>query len=144
MNIVAAQSGDLNTIVALLHSVDLPTADLTPDRLKHLCVARENNQVIGLVGLEICGQDALLRSLVVVQAHRGQRLGEALVAAIEELARREGVGALALLTTTAVPFFTRLGYRAIDHSSAPVGLQTTAEFARLCHSHAYVRPRQPA
>jgi amino-acid N-acetyltransferase len=59
------------------------------------------------VGLEPCGQDALLRSLVVAPDERAHGLGTSLVEHAEQEARKRGLRALYLLTTTAEGFFSR-------------------------------------
>lgn len=136
MNIAAADPADLGPILALLRSADLPVADITPALLAGFVVARDGADVVGLCGVEAHARAGLLRSLAVAPAQRGQRLGEALVAAAEAHARNGGVDSLTLLTTTAQSFFERLGYRRIDRADAPPALQATAEFARLCPSSA--------
>lgn len=84
------------------------------------------------MGLELLGQEALLRSLVVEASHRGTGGGRTLVAAAEEHARAEGVRSVYLLTTTAAPFFERLGYSRVDRACAPATIQATREFISLC------------
>jgi amino-acid N-acetyltransferase len=88
------------------------------------------------VGLELHGDVALLRSLVVEPAHRGSGDGVALVAAAEEHARHHGVRQIYLLTTTAAPFFARLGWRDADRDGAPDAIRRTREFSGLCPSTA--------
>jgi amino-acid N-acetyltransferase len=136
MNIAAANLADLNAIIGLLRNADLPVADITPAHLASFLVARNGDGIVGVIGLEVHAQDGLLRSLVVAPSHRGQRLGETLVTAIETTARQHGIDSLTLLTTTAAPFFTRLGYRTIERNAAPTSLHATAEFARLCPASA--------
>jgi amino-acid N-acetyltransferase len=85
-----------------------------------------------LIGLEIYGQAALLRSLVVDPTLRSTGLGSALVQHAEQHAAERGVQALYLLTTTAEPFFERLGYKRLDRREAPPSIQSSREFADLC------------
>jgi amino-acid N-acetyltransferase len=86
----------------------------------------------GLVGLELYGTDALLRSLVVGENARGNGLGSTLVGHAERYAVTKGVRSVYLLTTTAEAFFKRLGYERIDRSQAPPSIKETREFASLC------------
>ena len=86
----------------------------------------------GLVGLELFGDVALLRSLVVVPAARSSGMGTALVRYAENYARSQGVRTLYLLTTTAEGFFARLGYSHAARDAAPPAIRSTREFAGLC------------
>jgi amino-acid N-acetyltransferase len=86
------------------------------------------------VGLEIYGDVALLRSLVVSAAARTQGLGSALVLHAEEYAASHQVRSLYLLTTTAAGYFEHRGYRRSDRSEAPPSIQSTREFSSLCPS----------
>ncbi len=87
---------------------------------------------VGLVGVEMCGDCALLRSLVVTESARSTGLGRALVARAEEHARSSGALSLYLLTTTAESFFHHLGYLTAPRDSAPLTIRNSREFADLC------------
>lgn len=123
---------DLASIVALLSQSGLPTADLDHARLRDFIVAHDAGEVIGVVGLERQGEQALLRSLAVAPGWRGQGLGRALVEAIEARAARLGVRSLTLLTQTAAPFFAARGYSPIPRAQAPAAVQASTEFMSLC------------
>jgi N-acetylglutamate synthase-like GNAT family acetyltransferase len=119
-------------VAALLDAADLPSADLTDAHMEHFFFCGPAAAPIALVGVELCGRSALLRSLVVLPEHRSAGLGAALVEHAEAYARSQGVGAVYLLTTTAQPFFQRRGYAAADRASAPVEIAATREFAAIC------------
>jgi amino-acid N-acetyltransferase len=102
--------------------------------LEHFFFTGSDGAPSALVGLEIYGEAALLRSLVVSAAARTQGLGSALVRHAEEYAAAHQVRALYLLTSTAEAYFERRGYRRIDRSEAPPSIQSTREFASLCPS----------
>ena len=89
-----------------------------------------------MVGLEIYGTVALLRSLAVAPDGQGRGLGAALLAHAERAARQRGITALYLLTTTAEAFFARRGYVRLPRQAAPPVLRQTAEFAALCPASA--------
>jgi amino-acid N-acetyltransferase len=116
----------------LLAAADLPIADLSDEQLKEFFFCGPGAAPSALVGLEIYGTAALLRSLVVDSSLRSTGLGSALVRRAELHAAERGVRALYLLTTTAEPFFERLGYRRVDRRDAPLSIQSTREFADLC------------
>jgi amino-acid N-acetyltransferase len=120
------------SVVALLEAEGLPASDLTETHLEHFFFTGTDDAPSALVGLEIYGEAALLRSLVVSAAARTKGLGSALVLHAEEYAAAHQVRALYLLTTTAEPYFEHRGYRRIDRSQAPPSIQSTREFASLC------------
>jgi len=122
----------LATVAPLLLAANLPTVDLTPAHLEHFFTTGPQATPTGLVGLEIYGPNALLRSLVVDPSARAQGLGSALVAHIEQYARERDVRSIYLLTTTAEAFFERQGYRSVDRELAPPAIRATPEFAGLC------------
>lgn len=118
--------------VALLESADLPTVDLTDEHMKQFFYCGPPAEPTALVGVELCGSDALLRSLVVRPGHRSQGLAAALVRHVEHFARENGAAAMYLLTTTAGDFFRRCGYVEADRRTAPAGIRATREFAGIC------------
>jgi len=127
---------DHPAVRALLAAAGLPVADLTAARLDGFWGCGESPDLTGVVGLEIYGTVALLRSLAVAPAWRGRGLGAALLAHAERAARRRGIAALYLLTTTAEAFFTRRGYVRLPREAAPPVLRQTPEFAALCPASA--------
>ena len=116
----------------LLAAANLPSADLSDEQLTEFFFCGPAAMPSALIGLEIYGRTALLRSLVVNAGHRSAGLGSALVRRAEQHAVANGVRALYLLTSTAEPFFERCGFRRIDRREAPPSIQSTREFADLC------------
>jgi amino-acid N-acetyltransferase len=123
---------DLEVAVRILEAAKLPTEDLTASHVEHFSFAGPASQPTGLVGLEIFGDVALLRSLVVVPGRRGQGDGQQLLAHAENQARSSGVRALYLLTTTAETFFARHGFTRLTRDDAPAAIRATREFAGIC------------
>ena len=122
----------LSAAVALLRSAELPIEDLTDAHLQHFFMASSPDSVVGLVGLELHGRDALLRSLVVDPNARTKGIGCQLVEHAERYARARGVGSIYLLTTTAEKFFAQRGYARVERSTAPDSIRTTREFSSIC------------
>lgn len=120
------------TAVALLQAQGLPFSDITDEHLEHFFFMGSDGAPTGLVGIEIYGIDALLRSLVVAENARTQGIGSALVQHAEDYATSRQVSAMYLLTTTAESFFQRRGYQRVDRTQAPPAIQFTPEFASLC------------
>lgn len=126
------RSPSLEAAAALLASAGLPSTDLTDALMEHFFFLGPPAAPEGLVGLEFCGPDALLRSLVIVPQRRSTGLGWALVGHAEAHARARGARAVYCLTTTAEAFFRRLGYVVADRDSAPAAIRSTREFSDIC------------
>jgi protein-tyrosine-phosphatase/N-acetylglutamate synthase-like GNAT family acetyltransferase len=121
---------------ALLEANGLPVLDLDRARLPDFIVARDGGQLVGCVAVERLGTEGLIRSLAVSEGRRGQGIGARLVEEAEALARRGGIGALYLLTTTAERFFAARGYQRLPRESAPASIGSTTEFTSVCPASA--------
>jgi amino-acid N-acetyltransferase len=119
-------------VKSLLASANLPTADLTENHCRHFFYTGPKDAPTGLVGLELLGDVALLRSLVVTPGDRNAGAGSALVQHAETYARGRGVRSVYLLTTTAESFFAKRGYARAAREAAPAAIKATPEFAGLC------------
>ena len=92
--------------------------------------------------MELYGEVAFLRSLVVAQHGRGSGVGSALTQAAERLAADSAVKNVYLLTQTADRFFAARGYTKIDRGDAPKAIQGTTQFSGLCPSSAVLMMKQ--
>lgn len=117
---------------ALLAQCNLPTEDLDSHHFEQFLGCGSQEDLKGIVGLEIFGSVALLRSLAVSEETRGLGYGKILVAGTETYAKEKGVRELYLLTTTAEHFFIRLGYARAERNTAPEPIRGTKEFSDLC------------
>lgn len=131
-----ALAGDLCGIKSLLSRCQLPPDDLSEASAGNFTVAAAGSDILGVCGIEVFGSDALLRSLAVDPALRGQKLGERLVADNEASAMAAGVKRLFLLTTTASDYLRRLGYADIARESAPEAVRAHPQFRGLCPASA--------
>ncbi len=118
--------------VRLLSSARLPVEDLTEAHCEHFFYAGPPQAPTGLVGLELFGDVALLRSLVVSEELRGKGAGAALLEHAGRHARARGVRELYLLTTTAEKFFEKHGFERAAREAAPAAISGTREFAGIC------------
>lgn len=119
-------------VTRLIAEAGLPVSDLAGGQGLELLGLREGGTLVGVIGLQVLGAVGLLRSLAVSPGRRGAGFGTTLVSDAEALAARVGIGTLYLLTTTAAPFFARLGYETIPRSGAPAAIAGTTQFAELC------------
>ncbi len=136
----AALPGDFASVAGLLRSSDLPVEGV-PASLDAFLVAVRDGRVVGLVGLELYGTDALLRSAVVDGTERGTGLGAQLVEGIIAEARERGVRVLWLLTTTAEQWFPRFGFAVATRDEVPPMVRTSREFQGACPASATVMRR---
>jgi amino-acid N-acetyltransferase len=123
---------DRSAVINLLFASDLPTADLAAPHMPHFFGCVSGGELKGVVGLELYGEVALLRSLAVAKEIRGSGLGGRLVECAERHARDQGVKSLYLLTTTAEAFFLRHGYTRLSREEAPEAIKNTKEFNGIC------------
>jgi amino-acid N-acetyltransferase len=121
-----------SSVKSLLSEVQLPISDITAEKLQRFFGYESADEIIGIVGIEVFGAVALLRSLVVDPRHRSEGIGSALVELTENFALEEGVKTLYLLTTTAELFFTQRGYIRVPREDAPSEIQITSEFSGIC------------
>ncbi|HXW25716.1 MAG TPA: arsenic resistance N-acetyltransferase ArsN2 [Xanthobacteraceae bacterium] len=130
--------GERAALVAALAKAKLPTADVeAPGRL-FWQYENKDEVPVGFGGLEVRGEDALLRSLVTLPSVRNRGVGTAMVAALEFEARLHGCRSLWLITTTAADFFDRLGYARCDRAVVPPAIRETSQFSTLCPASADV------
>jgi amino-acid N-acetyltransferase len=124
-------------VLRLLSETELPTEDITIDKLKNFLIAkREDGSVVGAIGIEAYQDVGLLRSLVVHPSYRDRGFGKLLTNEIEKYAQTKGIKALFLLTTTAIDFFPMLGYQLIQKTSVPETIAETEEFKNVCPASA--------
>jgi len=126
---------DLPLITDLLKSFNLPVSDLDTAPIQIFGI-KENNNLIAAGALEIYGENAILRSIVVHRNFQGLGLGMHLTRFLETNAKKIGIKNLFLLTTTAESFFKKLNYQFIERDSCPDQIRSSAEFKELCPSTA--------
>jgi amino-acid N-acetyltransferase len=123
-------SPDFERFIASLENAELPTDDLTSEPFRYFTA---DDMAWGGIG---SGPDALVRSIVVSEAARGQGLGVVITEGMVQQAREVGVERLWLFTTSAAPFFEKLGWRHTDRALAPEAIAQSRQFAGLCPASA--------
>ena len=135
-----AERADLPAIERLLTLSGLPL-DGVRDALDGFVVAQSAGDLVGVAGLEVCCDNALLRSVAVMPERRSNGLGRALVTRVISDAEARGIRALYLLTTTAERYFPSFGFQQIARDDIPADVRETAEFQSACPSSATVMCR---
>lgn len=127
---------EADRVRALLVANDLPVDDLGDSSIT-LIGAFDDGVLAGVIGLQACGEVALLRSLAVASDQRGRGVGARLVERILSTAERP----VWLLTTGARDYFLRHGFTVASRDDAPPAIRATAQFSSLCPSSAVLMSR---
>ena len=133
----AATVADLRDIQDLLMDAQLPL-DGVVGSLATFVIAEHDGKLVGAAGLELCGEDALLRSVVVAPEWRSRGLGRELMDRAIAEGKARGLRALYLLTTTAEQYFPGFGFERTTRDGVPDGVRATAEFQTACPASATV------
>jgi N-acetylglutamate synthase-like GNAT family acetyltransferase len=131
---------DLAAVEQLLTASGLPL-DGVANALPTFVVAERGAELVGVAGLEVCCENALLRSVAVRPEWRSHGVGRALVNRVIADAEARGIHALYLLTTTADRYFPSFGFRNIARDEMPADVRVTAEFREACPESATVMCR---
>ncbi|SEP25379.1 arsenic resistance N-acetyltransferase ArsN2 [Mucilaginibacter sp. OK283] len=124
-------------VIALLAAEKLPTDDL-PQTLENFVIALQDEDVIGVAGLEIYDSYCLLRSVAVSAAYRGKGIASRLLDTIEKLAAARQLREIYLLTETAPEYFSKKEYQIITRAQVPAEVQQSTEFSHVCPQSAIV------
>ena len=135
--IANATEGDRKDIIQLLQAEKLPTDDLQTS-LEHFFIAKDNDKIIGVVGLEKYNDYGLLRSMVVDKEHRNKNTASELVKQLEMYAKTIGINCIYLLTETASGYFERKGFQKIARDQVPEQIKASSEFSHVCPVSAIV------
>lgn len=130
-----ATPADIARVRKLLAASDLPLDGL-PETLSGFAVAELDGELVGVAGIEECGDYGLLRSAAVDPSVRGMGIGRELVERVIDGARKDNRKALYLLTTTAENYFPSFGFEKVDRAEAPEPIRGTAEFTSACPASA--------
>jgi N-acetylglutamate synthase-like GNAT family acetyltransferase len=131
LSLRAASNGDLPAMVALLAAEGLPEGGVATG-LAHFQVLDDGDRVVAIAGIEPHGSSALLRSLVVAPAHRGQGLARRLTEHMVRHARGLGHDSLYLLTMDAGQYFSGLGFTRVSRDQAPEEIRRCPQYREQC------------
>jgi amino-acid N-acetyltransferase len=138
-----ARPDDLAAVEHLLTASALPL-DGVADALPNFVVAEHGGVIVGVAGLEVCCDNALLRSVAVDPNWRSHGVGRALVTRVISDAEARGIRTLYLLTTTAERYFPSFGFERITRDEVPDDVRATEEFRGACPASATVMARRVA
>lgn len=140
-----ASGGDLGGIKQLLAGSLLPLRDVGGAHQRFIA-ASEGGRLIGCAGLQVAGQDGLVRSMAVHWTRRNAGLGSRLHERLLFEAVLADVRTLYVVTSTAEDFFAGHGFRRISPEAVPPELQASEEFTAFVPGGSKVmsRPVSPA
>lgn len=124
------QTPSLIDVKTILKENELPFQDIKQNQLHSFFGYYQNSKLIGLIGLEIFNNIALLRSLCVRNKSAG--VGSILLNYIEKYSLENNIKDLYLLTTTADIYFEKKGFKKEDKSNAPSSIKNSSEFNSIC------------
>ena len=139
-----ARPHDLRGALELLGRSELTEQDVAESWGHYFVVHEDDGRVVGVAGLEVHGQDGLLRSVAVDSEYRGQGLGASLVEVAMTRAKRLSLRSVYLLTTTARDYFARQGFADCSRDEAPEPIRQSWEFRVGCPSTAAFMKRAVA
>lgn len=142
INLRQANAADADAIKLLLAANGLPTDDLHDAMLANFLVAIDDNGIIGVIGAEVFGENALLRSLCTRKELRQQGVGRALTMALIQKLTDQGVRHVFLLTESAENFFARHGFSRVERADVPAEIAETEQFGNLCPASAVCMQRE--
>jgi amino-acid N-acetyltransferase len=133
----SARPDDLPSVLSLLERSNLPSAGVA-NALPHFVVAENEGELIGVAGLEVYDESALLRSVAVEEGWRGTGVGRTLIERALSVTRERGIKDVFLLTTTAEHYFPRFGFTCVSRDSVTKAVQESPEFKGACPASAVV------
>ncbi len=136
-----AHPHDVKDALDLLRRSDLPDKDVAEHFGHYFVVHEDDGRVVGVAGLEVHGEDGLLRSVAVNTDYQRQGLGASLVEAALERAAQLEIGSVYLLTTDARDYFSRVGFVECPRKKAPAAIRESWEFRTGCPSTAVLMKR---
>lgn len=122
---------DVNDAKTLLKENNLCYTDIPKENLDIFKVL-DSNVIVGYLGLEHYGSDAVLRAVVIKDNFRGLNLGRTMTLSGIDAAREMGIESLYLLTLTAKDFFSKLGFKVMARKDVPEAVGKSEEFLNFC------------
>lgn len=132
-----AAADDWPGVERLLVEAALPTVGAR-EHLADFFVAGADAQLIGCVGLEYHRDVGLVRSLAVSAAWRGRGVARRLMIRLLRESRERGVKRWVLITTTARPWFERMGFALVERSAAPTEALDASALGTACPAAAQI------
>jgi amino-acid N-acetyltransferase len=138
LKILTVAQPDYAALAAVLAENNLLAGDLQGDNKRFFAFQDDNGWRIGLGGLELYGDVAILRSFLTMAHHRGQGLGGQMLEELLSVARQLGVNDVFLFTLEAEDFFAQHGFVPADRATAPAAIQSSQQFTEHCTTASFM------
>jgi len=123
-----------NEIIELLKGNKLPYKDIISSKVEFL-THKVGEILVGCIGIENYGKDALLRSFAVDDVYKSAGIGKKLLTELILSSKEKGVKKLHLLTTTADIYFAKHGFLSVARNNVPEKILESKEFSEICPSN---------
>ena len=137
-----AVKNDFHEIDQLLLSNSLPAIEPAYANSFFFKAIKDQDKIVGAIGIEIYGKYGLLRSLVVEPEYRNQGIANHLVEKLIKHAQNSNIETLFLLTTTADKYFEKKEFQRIHRDEVPNEIKQSSEFKSICPVSAIVLKKQ--
>ncbi|MBX4949634.1 GNAT family N-acetyltransferase [Rhizobium binae] len=125
-----------NDLRTALMAAGLPVDDLDDAGRLYFECRDADGVLIGFSGLEKCGPDFLLRSMVILPEFRSRGYGRDL--ALATVAQAPLSADIYLATTTAAAFFELLGFAGVTRDHVPGPILSTRQLSGICPASATI------
>jgi DNA-binding MarR family transcriptional regulator/N-acetylglutamate synthase-like GNAT family acetyltransferase len=126
---------DVPAIEALLLKAKLSIVGVRR-HIAHFRVGKQGGKIVAVGGLEIYGEQALLRSIALDPEQRNKAYGKQIVRDVCQSAQLTGIRDLYLKTVSARPFFEGLGFEVLAHDQIPKSLKKSSQLRGACPASA--------
>jgi amino-acid N-acetyltransferase len=130
VTIRSARADDIPAIESLLKAEWLPPMAIQ-EFLDSFWVIESDPGVKGCAGIEIYGDSAVLRSVVVDPSLRGTGEGDRLVRRALDYSRGRGARRVYLFTMHAGPFFARYGFKPVSTDDFDIAVRDSWQYVGL-------------
>ena len=127
---------------AALTTAGLSVDDLVEPHQAFYAFDTLDGKRLGYGGFQRHGEIALIRSVVVADGARQGGIGSNIVPLLLFRAFEAGSRRAYLLTSSAAPFFAKLGFRNIERANAPEAILSTRQAASICPASAHLMSRE--
>ncbi len=118
---------DVPAIEALLVQANLSIVGVRR-HIAHFRLGKFGGKIVAVGGLEIYGEQALLRSIAVDTEQRNKAYGKQIVRDVCHSAQRAGIRDVYLKTVSARAFFAGLGFQVIAYEQVPASVKKSSQF----------------
>jgi amino-acid N-acetyltransferase len=127
INVSRVSIEEIAVIKSILKEVKLPLNGIE-DHLYNFLKLKVDGNIIGTIGFEVYGQQALLRSFAIKPGYQGNGYGQILYKSLISRAKELNVVEIYLLTDSASEFFAKNGFIIFKREDAPEVIKNTHEF----------------